>query len=107
MSLTVVSRVCAEGTSEVVKGEYGSSAAELVYGVFTTPVNSIGGSAVCAFSMSALMRTFDGDFKEQSTMNANWLRVPPNKVSNLDFALTHVEDSKRCFSLQNQVSCCF
>lgn len=99
--------MCAEGTSEVVKGEYGSSAAELVYGVFTTPVNSIGGSAVCAFSMSALMRTFDGDFKEQSTMNANWLRVPPNKVSNLDFALTHVEDSKRCFSLQNQGSCCF
>lgn len=99
--------MCAEGTSEVVKGEYGSSAAELVYGVFTTPVNSIGGSAVCAFSMSALMRTFDGDFKEQSTMNANWLRVPPNKVNNLDFALTHTEDSKRCFSLQNQGSCCF
>lgn len=69
-----------ESTSEVVKGHYGSTTAELVYGVFTTPVNSIGGSAICAFSMASLMRTFEGDFKEQATMNANWLRVPPSKV---------------------------
>ncbi|XP_046662250.1 semaphorin-1A-like isoform X2 [Homalodisca vitripennis] len=69
-----------QSTSEVVSGTYGSTRAELVYGVFTTPVNSIGGSAICAFSMSALMGTFEGEFKEQATMNANWLRVPPSKV---------------------------
>ncbi|XP_054278176.1 semaphorin-1A-like isoform X1 [Macrosteles quadrilineatus] len=69
-----------QGASEVVRGQYGGEGAELVYGVFTTPVNSIGGSAVCAFSMRDMMRTFDGEFKEQATMNANWLRVSPSKV---------------------------
>lgn len=69
-----------ESTSEVVEGRYGSKSAKLVYGVFTTPANSIGGSAICAFSMDSLMRTFEGPFKEQTTMNANWLPVPQSKV---------------------------
>lgn len=63
-----------------MEGRYGGVAAQLVYGVFTTPVNSISGSAVCAFSMDAVMRSFEGQFKEQETMNANWLAVPPQKV---------------------------
>ncbi|KAL1448992.1 hypothetical protein WDU94_000238 [Cyamophila willieti] len=67
-------------TSEVVQGEYGGSYDDIIYGVFNTPVNSIGGSAICAFSMRQLMETFDGPFKEQDGMNANWLSVPHNKV---------------------------
>lgn len=69
-----------QSTSDVVEGKYGSVNTRLVYGVFTTPTNSIGGSAVCAFSMDAVMKTFDGPFKEQATMNANWLKVSPSKV---------------------------
>uniref|UniRef100_A0A1B6DFY7 Semaphorin-1A n=1 Tax=Clastoptera arizonana TaxID=38151 RepID=A0A1B6DFY7_9HEMI len=69
-----------QSTSEVVEGRYGSQSAKLVYGVFTTPANSIGGSAICAFSMDSLMRTFEGPFKEQLSMNSNWLPVSQNKV---------------------------
>ena len=52
----------------------------LLYGVFTTPVNSIGGSAICVFSMDAISATFDGPYKEQETMNSNWLPVPALRV---------------------------
>ncbi|XP_059474068.1 semaphorin-1A-like isoform X2 [Neocloeon triangulifer] len=69
-----------QSTSEIVDGQYGGVGDQLVYGVFSTPVNSISGSAVCAFSMNDVMRSFDGQFKEQETMNANWLAVPGNKV---------------------------
>ncbi|KAI5707479.1 hypothetical protein M8J77_003340 [Diaphorina citri] len=69
-----------QATSDIVQGEYGGAYDELVYGVFNTPVNSIGGSAICAFSMRQLMATFDGEFKEQDGMNANWLPVPQSKV---------------------------
>lgn len=69
-----------ESTSDVTEGRYGGKSARLVYGVFTTPVNSIGGSAVCAFSMDSILEVFQGAFKEQETINSNWLRVLPEKV---------------------------
>lgn len=69
-----------ESTSDVTEGVYAGERAGLVYGVFTTPVNSIGGSAVCAFSMKNVLEVFQGAFKEQETINSNWLRVLPEKV---------------------------
>ncbi|XP_065333548.1 semaphorin-1A-like isoform X8 [Cloeon dipterum] len=69
-----------QSTSDVIEGEYGGAANQLVYGVFTTPSNSISGSAVCAFSMQDVMQSFEGQFKEQETMNANWLAVQTQKV---------------------------
>lgn len=54
-----------------------------MYGTFTTPPNSISGSAVCAFSMQDIADTFEGTFKEQSAINSNWLPVNSAKVSNL------------------------
>lgn len=66
--------------TDLIDGTYGSTTAQLVYGVFTTPVNSIGGSAVCAFSLQAISDTFEGAFKEQEALNANWLPVQPSKV---------------------------
>ncbi|XP_075215062.1 semaphorin-1A-like [Lycorma delicatula] len=66
-----------QSTSEVVDGKSGK---KMLYAIFTTPDNSIGGSAVCAFTMDAIMESFKGQFKEQSSMNSNWLRVPPSKV---------------------------
>jgi len=66
--------------SDMVEGTYGEKSAQLMYGVFTTPSNSIGGSAVCAFSMQSILDTFEGPFKEQETINSNWLSVPSLKV---------------------------
>lgn len=40
-----------ESTSHLVEGRYGNTNSKVIYGVFTTPTNSISGSAVCAFSL--------------------------------------------------------
>lgn len=69
-----------QSTTEMIEGMYGGNHSQLMYGVFTTPVNSISGSAVCAFSLKDINRAFESSFKEQAEMNANWLPVPPNKV---------------------------
>lgn len=69
-----------QSVSDIVEGSYGGVEDELIYGVFNTPMNSIGGSAVCAYSMRSILATFDGPFKEQEHMNANWMSVPSYKV---------------------------
>uniref|UniRef100_A0A8C2J6Q6 Sema domain, transmembrane domain (TM), and cytoplasmic domain, (semaphorin) 6D, like n=1 Tax=Cyprinus carpio TaxID=7962 RepID=A0A8C2J6Q6_CYPCA len=43
-----------------------------VVGVFTTQLNSIPGSAVCAFSMADIEKAFHGRFKEQKTADSVW-----------------------------------
>ena len=53
----------AESTSDVVEGTYGHRTERLIYGVFTTPENSIYGSAVCAFRLQDVMDSFEGAFK--------------------------------------------
>lgn len=70
----------AESSTDLVQGVYGTKQHFMMYGVFTTPVNSITGSAVCAFSLSDVLDSFEGEFKEQNYMNANWLPVPGSKV---------------------------
>lgn len=52
----------------------------MLYAVFTTAPNSIGASAICAFSVKSILKAFDGPFKGQSSINANWLPVPDNLV---------------------------
>jgi len=47
----------------------------MIYGVFTTPQNSISGSAVCAFKLSDILKSFEGNFKGQSTTVSNWLPI--------------------------------
>ncbi|KAM6425950.1 semaphorin-6D isoform 4-T15 [Liasis olivaceus] len=51
-----------------------------VVGVFTTQLNSIPGSAVCAFSMEDIEKVFKGRFKEQKTPDSVWTAVPEDKV---------------------------
>lgn len=70
----------AESATDLVQGVYGSKQHFMMYGVFTTPVNSITGSAVCAFTLADILDSFEGEFKEQNYMNANWLPVPGSKV---------------------------
>lgn len=71
----------AESTTDVISGIYGGESHEIIYAIFTTPPNSIPGSAVCAFSMRDILDTFEGQFKEQETMNSNWLPVRASKVN--------------------------
>ncbi|KAM9436595.1 semaphorin-5A [Clarias gariepinus] len=52
---------------------------ELLYGIFTTNVNSIAASAVCAFNLSAITQVFSGPFKYQENLRSAWLPYPnPN-----------------------------
>uniref|UniRef100_A0A3P8QB21 Sema domain-containing protein n=1 Tax=Astatotilapia calliptera TaxID=8154 RepID=A0A3P8QB21_ASTCA len=51
-----------------------------VVGVFTTQMNSIPGSAVCAFSMADIEKVFLGRFKEQKTPDSVWTPFPEEKL---------------------------
>ncbi|XP_058484816.1 sema domain, transmembrane domain (TM), and cytoplasmic domain, (semaphorin) 6D, like isoform X4 [Solea solea] len=51
-----------------------------VVGVFTTQMNSIPGSAVCAFSMADIENVFLGRFKEQKTPDSVWTPYPEEKL---------------------------
>lgn len=69
-----------QSTTSVVDGVYANNEESLVYGVFTTPLNSLSGSAICAFRVKDIVATFDGPFKGQETTNSNWLPIPGGKV---------------------------
>ncbi|XP_038669842.1 sema domain, transmembrane domain (TM), and cytoplasmic domain, (semaphorin) 6D, like isoform X2 [Scyliorhinus canicula] len=51
-----------------------------IVGVFTTQLNSIPGSAVCAFNMEDIEKSFRGRFKEQKTPDSVWTAVPEDRV---------------------------
>ena len=63
-----------------VSGSYGDQEETVLYGVFNTPTNSIGGSAVCAFRLADISSAFEGQFKEQRNTGDNWLAVEPHRV---------------------------
>lgn len=46
----------------------------------TTPINAIGGSAVCAFAIDNILDAFEGRFRAQINTNSNWMPVPEEKV---------------------------
>ncbi|XP_062853202.1 semaphorin-5B [Trichomycterus rosablanca] len=54
---------------------------DLIYGVFTTNVNSIAASAVCAFNLSAITQAFNGPFRYQENPRTSWLSIP-NPIPN-------------------------
>jgi len=66
--------------SELVSGTYGDEEERVLYGVFNTPPNSIGGSAVCSFRLADISSAFEGQFKEQRSTGDNWLAVDPHRV---------------------------
>uniref|UniRef100_A0A673H1A1 Semaphorin-6B-like n=1 Tax=Sinocyclocheilus rhinocerous TaxID=307959 RepID=A0A673H1A1_9TELE len=53
---------------------------DIILTVFSTPSNSIPGSAVCAFDMEQLAGVFDGRFKEQKSPESIWTPVPDEVV---------------------------
>ncbi|KAL4618071.1 semaphorin-5B-like [Arapaima gigas] len=54
---------------------------DLIYGIFTTNVNSIAASAVCAFNLSAITHAFNGPFRTQENPRSTWLPTP-NPIPN-------------------------
>ncbi|XP_059159975.1 semaphorin-1A-like [Physella acuta] len=69
-----------QATSDFGQGNYkptkdSGDRSKMVYGVFTTPMNGIKGSAVCAYRYSDITDVFKGRFKGQATFAHNWLPV--------------------------------
>ncbi|XP_005992129.1 semaphorin-6A isoform X2 [Latimeria chalumnae] len=52
----------------------------VVLGTFSTPYNSIPGSAVCAYDMQDIANAFTGRFKEQKSPDSTWTPVPDERV---------------------------
>lgn len=52
----------------------------LVYAIFTTSVNAIPGSAVCAFNVDDIMDAFEGRFRSQKDSQSQWLPVQEEQV---------------------------
>ncbi|NXG92356.1 SEM6B protein, partial [Stercorarius parasiticus] len=52
----------------------------VVLAVFSTPANSIPGSAVCAFDMMQVAAVFEGRFREQKSPESIWTPVPEDMV---------------------------
>ncbi|XP_012992369.2 semaphorin-6A isoform X2 [Esox lucius] len=53
---------------------------DVVMATFSTPYNSIPGSAVCAYDMAEVANAFTGRFKEQKSPDSTWTPVPEEKV---------------------------
>lgn len=79
MKIWVEFKTFAEGTSEIFKNIFHQQE-DMLYAVFTTAPNSIGASAICAFSVKNILKSFEGHFKGQSSPDSNWLPVPSNSV---------------------------
>lgn len=72
-----------ESTSAVIDGMYDALSGDrqaIIYATFTTPENSIPGSAVCAFRMDDIMDAFEGRFRSQRDSTSNWMPVAKEAV---------------------------
>ncbi|KAM4746441.1 semaphorin-6A isoform 3-T5 [Anableps anableps] len=56
------------------------SGRDVVMATFSTPYNSIPGSAVCAYDMAEVARAFTGRFKEQKSPDSTWTPFPEERV---------------------------
>ncbi|XP_061623667.1 semaphorin-6A isoform X3 [Phyllopteryx taeniolatus] len=53
---------------------------DVVMATFSTPYNSIPGSAVCAYDMAEVANAFTGRFKEQKSSDSTWTPFPEERV---------------------------
>ncbi|XP_060693534.1 semaphorin-6A isoform X3 [Hemiscyllium ocellatum] len=56
------------------------SGRDVILATFSTPYNSIPGSAVCAYDMEDIATVFIGRFKEQKSSDSTWTPVPEDRV---------------------------
>lgn len=70
-----------QATSSIIEAQEGTeNGSDLIYAVFTTSMNAIPGSAVCAFSLDDILAAFEGRFKSQKDSNSNWLPIQVENV---------------------------
>lgn len=67
---------------------------KMFYGVFSTPENSIQGSAICAYDLDDVHKAFEGPFKGQKSAEHNWLRYPLDQTPSPHPAQQCVNDSQ-------------
>uniref|UniRef100_A0A673UW24 Semaphorin 6B n=1 Tax=Suricata suricatta TaxID=37032 RepID=A0A673UW24_SURSU len=65
---------------QAVTGVVSLEGRPVVLAVFSTPSNSIPGSAVCAFDMTQVAAVFEGRFREQKSPESIWTPVPEDQV---------------------------
>ncbi|XP_067131196.1 semaphorin-1A-like isoform X2 [Centruroides vittatus] len=68
--------------SDIVEKTIKGKKEKIVYATFTTSNSGIYGSAVCAFRMRDIEKSFEGDFKFQRDRESQWLPLPASKVPN-------------------------
>jgi semaphorin 6 len=69
-----------QATTKIIEGLYNNQNDSIVYAIMNTPPNSIGGSAICAFSLYDIIEAFEGQFKEQRDLNSNWMPLTQEMV---------------------------
>ncbi|XP_038626008.1 semaphorin-6A isoform X6 [Tachyglossus aculeatus] len=65
---------------QAVTGVIHINGRDVVLATFSTPYNSIPGSAVCAYDMLDIANVFTGRFKEQKSPDSTWTPVPDERV---------------------------
>ncbi|XP_068279147.1 semaphorin-6A isoform X2 [Nyctibius grandis] len=65
---------------QAVTGVIHFNGRDVVLATFSTPYNSIPGSAVCAYDMLDIASVFTGRFKEQKSPDSTWTPVPDERV---------------------------
>lgn len=65
---------------QAVTGVVSLGGRPVILAVFSTPSNSIPGSAVCAFDMRQVAAVFEGRFREQKSPESIWTAVPEDQV---------------------------
>lgn len=65
---------------QAVTGVIHVNGRDVVMATFSTPYNSIPGSAVCVYDMADVASVFTGRFKEQKSPDSTWTPVPEEKV---------------------------
>jgi len=67
-----------QGTTNFVQD---GSKDKIIYATFTTPDNSLAGSAICSFKLSDIRKAFDeGHFKGQVSSDSNWLPIRDSEL---------------------------
>ncbi|XP_014089304.2 semaphorin 5c isoform X1 [Bactrocera oleae] len=55
-----------------IQGMTYSADEDVLYATFTTPANSIHGSAVCSYNLTSINAAFDGPFRYQDSADSDW-----------------------------------
>nr|XP_032522698.1 semaphorin-5B-like [Danaus plexippus plexippus] len=58
---------------------------KILVAVFTTPTNSIAGSAVCIYNMSDIQMSFEGQYKVQNSPTSTWEPLTPTREAREHF----------------------